>query len=55
MLKVDEPGDDGFHALHQLEVTGNYKYFLGGKNLSLNGLNIEVISKDRLRIFMVNH
>jgi hypothetical protein len=55
VLKIDEPGNDGFYGLHQLEVTGNYKSALGGKDLSFVGFDIEVLPKDRLRFWMVNN
>lgn len=54
MLNVDEPGEDGFYGLHQLEVTGGYRSAIGGKDLSVQGLDLEVISKDRLRFFIIN-
>jgi hypothetical protein len=55
VLKIDEPGKDGFYGLHQLEVTGNYGSANGGKNLAVVGFDIEVVGKDRLRFWMVNN
>ena len=55
VLKIDQPGDDGFYGLHQLEVNGKYRSAIGGKDLSVVGFDIEVVAKDRLRFWMVNH
>ena len=41
--------------MRQLEIAGNYKSANGGKDLSLAGFDIEVVAKDRLRFWMINH
>ena len=55
VLNIDHPGKDGMYGLHKLEITGKYRSSTGGKDIDLNGFDVEVLSKSRLRFWMVNN
>lgn len=54
-LNIDSPGADGLFGMQALEVTGGYSSAEGGKNLDLHGFDVEVLSKSRLRFWLINH
>jgi hypothetical protein len=43
------------YGLHKLEITGNYHSSIGGKDIDLNGFDVEVLPNSRLRFWMVNN
>jgi hypothetical protein len=43
------------YGLHKLGITGNYRSSTGGKEIDLNGFDVEVLPKSRLRFWMVNN
>lgn len=55
VLNIDHPGKDGMYSLHKLEITGNYRSATGGKEIDLNGFDVEVLPDSRLRFWMVNN
>lgn len=55
VLNIDHPGSDGLYGLRKLEITGNYRSATGGKEIDLNGFDVEVLPKYRLRFWMVNN
>jgi hypothetical protein len=55
VLNIDHPGEDGRYGLHKLEITGNYHSSTGGKDIDLNGFDVEVLPNSRLRFWMVNN
>ena len=43
------------YHLHKLEITGKYRSATGGKDIDLNGFDVEVLKDSRLRFWMVNN
>ncbi|KAF7877156.1 hypothetical protein EAF04_000841 [Stromatinia cepivora] len=55
VLKIDEPEDDGFYGLHQLEIAGGYKGVDNHNSIDVHGFDIEFLPDSRLRFWMINH
>jgi hypothetical protein len=55
VLNIDRLDSDGLYGLHELQITGNYRSPTGGKDIDLNGFDVEVLSSSRLRFWMVNN
>ena len=54
VLNIDNPGTDGLFGLHQLKPTG-YAGATGDGTLDLHGFDVEVLSDEKLRFWMINH
>ena len=54
MLDIDQPGDDGLFGLRYLKTAG-YEGASGDASLDLLGFDVEVVSKTRLKFWMVNN
>ncbi|CAD6446020.1 64a09973-e2d6-4bbb-8aa8-b92e3e829c5b [Sclerotinia trifoliorum] len=55
VLKIDEPGEDGFYGLHQLEITGGYKGVDHHNSIDVHGFDVEILPDSRRRFWMINH
>ena len=54
MLHIDEHGEDGLFGLRKLKTVG-YDGATGDGRLDLLGFDVEVVTKTRLRFWMVNN
>jgi hypothetical protein len=55
VLNIDEPGENGFYGLHELQISGGYKGAAGDKVIDVLGIKIEPLSKGNLRFWLVNN
>lgn len=54
VLDIDNPGADGLFGLRELKLSG-YTGAAGTQSIDLHGFDVEVVDKNTLRFFMVNH
>ena len=53
VLNIDEPGDDGFFGVHQLD-RGDYKGSMGDGSMDMVGFDVEIEKNNLLTFYIVN-